>query len=240
MWKFKDLVKQEGVFVLYRGSPAWFLFSFPKTAVRFLSFEQAHLLFKENTSLSSNGLYVASGIVAGIVEAALCLTPMRNLSLKLTHEAALRQNRYSRSFFSASWLITKESGVRGMLRGVGPLCVKNSMNQAIRFPTFYWLTSRLRERKEPNVLEMLLCGSFSGMLSCFFSHPVDVIKTNMMGLRNKEYRNSFHCAEKIFQRHGIFGFYAGILPRVCRVSLEVGLHFSLFESMNRMIQNAVS
>ena len=74
--------------VLYRGSPAWFLFSFPKTAVRFYSFEQAHHLFKRNTGLSSNGLYVSSGIVAGLVEAVLCLTPMQNLSLKLTHEAA--------------------------------------------------------------------------------------------------------------------------------------------------------
>ena len=92
-------------------------------------------------------------------------------------------------------------------------------------------------KKDPNPLEMLACGSLSGMFSCFFSHPVDVIKTNMMGLRHKEYRNSWDCAKKVFQRHGFFGFYAGILPRVWRVSLEVGLHFSLFESMNRMIQN---
>ena len=107
--------------------------------------EQAHHVFKRNTNLSSNGLYVSSGIVAGLVEAVLCLTPMQNLSLKLTHEAALRESRYSRSFFSAAWRITKESGVRGMLRGAGPLCIKNSMNQAIRFPTFYWLTARVRE-----------------------------------------------------------------------------------------------
>ena len=243
LWRFKDLVKQEGVLVLYRGSPAWFLFSFPKTAVRFASFERVYRSLDNNyTDLSPKIVYVLSGIIAGIVEAVLCLAPMQNLSLKMTHEAALRQKRYSRKFLPGAWRIAKESGVRGMLRGAGPLCIKNSINQAIRFPTFYWLSSKVKDRKkgkDPNLLEMMLCGGAAGMISCVFSHPVDVIKTNMMGLRNKEFRNSFDCAQKILQRHGLFGFYAGLLPRICRVSLEVGLHFSLFESLSKVIQKAI-
>lgn len=208
-----------------------------------MAFEQSHLILENNAkSISPSQKKALCGIMAGLVEATLCLTPMQNLSLKMTHEAAQqrKQQRYSH-FFRGAWLISKESGVRGMLRGLGPLCIKNSMNQAIRFPMFYWLSSKLKsEGKDLNLFHMMLCGGAAGMFSCFFSHPIDVIKTNMMGLENKKYRNSFDCAKTIYQRHSFGGFYAGILPRICRVTLEVGLHFGLFETINKLIVNSAA
>jgi len=46
---------------------------------------------------------------------------------------------------------------------------------------------------------------------------------------NKMYRNSFHCAYKIFTENGIFGFWKGTTPRLMRLVLSGGIVFTVYE-----------
>lgn len=144
-------VRAHGWQVLYRGSPSWLLFAFPKVAIRFTSFDAAAQalatlgLADADTGQSDLARDVGAGLAAGSVEAVTCLAPCQNISIKMTHDANLcvANQRYPR-FFPGVAMICREVGVAGMLAGVGPVLVKNSVNYAIRFSGFRFLAQQLR------------------------------------------------------------------------------------------------
>jgi len=57
----------------------------------------------------------------------------------------------------------------------------------------------------------------------------------MQGLEAHKYKNSIDCAKKIWQNEGFLAFYKGTTPRLGRVCLDVGLVFTLFEQINRLL-----
>ena len=55
-----------------------------------------------------------------------------------------------------------------------------------------------------------------------------VIKTRMQSLEARQaYRNSFHCAYRIFTEEGFFRFWTGTTPRLARLVVCLFLFFSL-------------
>jgi solute carrier family 25 (mitochondrial citrate transporter), member 1 len=45
----------------------------------------------------------------------------------------------------------------------------------------------------------------------------------------REYRNTFHCAVRIFKEEGIFTFWSGAIPRLGRLILSGGIVFTMYE-----------
>ncbi len=259
-------IAAHGPRVLYRGLPSWLLFAFPRSAIRFAFFDRFQGIIDRSCGVDShlggdgddNGgapppeeMYrlsrdAAAGIGAGLIEAVLCLTPCQNLSIKMTHEANLppAERRYSPRFFRATGSICRDAGLRGMLAGVGPTCAKNCLNQSIRFPGFHFLTRAYCERTgtardRMNMLELWACGGVAGAVSAVCSHPIDVVKANLMGLHAGKYRGALHCAASIRGEVGLSGFFVGLSPRITRVCCEVGLLYSLFEGINRALDGVL-
>ena len=87
------------------------------------------------------------------------------------------------------------------------------------------------------VLPLMACGSLAGATSAVVSHPVDVVKAQMMGLNAGRFNGAMHCAKSIFKESGFSAFYVGLGPRVARVCMEVGLLYTLFEHTNRLIES---
>ena len=53
-----------------------------------------------------------------------------------------------------------------------------------------------------------------------------VIKTQMQTLEaRQQYRNSFHCAYRIFKEEGVFRFWTGTTPRLIRLVVSLWLLF---------------
>jgi solute carrier family 25 citrate transporter 1 len=67
----------------------------------------------------------------------------------------------------------------------------------------------------------------------------DVLKTKMQGLDGNKYRNTFDCARQIMKREGVFGFYAGIVPRLGRVIPGQGVIFMSYDSITRVVATYV-
>lgn len=44
-----------------------------------------------------------------------------------------------------------------------------------------------------------------------------------------QYRNSFHCAARIFSEEGVFKFWRGATPRLARLVLSGGIVFTVYE-----------
>ena len=51
----------------------------------------------------------------------------------------------------------------------------------------------------------------------------------MMGIDGGRYRSAFHCTAELVRAGGLRVLMNGVGPRVCRVFIEVGLQFSLYE-----------
>lgn len=245
---FSELAGAFGPRVFYRGLPSWLLFAFPRSAIRFTCFEyfSAQLEQSGGQVMKTNKILRdgSAGILAGAIEAVTCLAPCQNLSIKITHDSNLSKHkrRFDSRFLRAASQIFMHSGVRGMLAGAGPTLFKNCLNQSIRFPGFYFFSQTYCEHKgilrhEMGIMPLWLCGGLAGALSAVASHPIDVVKASMMGLDARLYRNSIHCATILLQESGVFAFYVGLAPRLTRVVIEVGLLYSFFEQINRMINN---
>ena len=253
-------IAKDGPLVLYRGLPSWLLFSFPKSAIRFTVFEKVSAELETVSSRGATagtaarsrsghesgqlGRDVAAGIIAGVVEAFTCLTPCQNLSIKMTHDANRPpgEQKYAR-FFPGAAKIMREVGVRGMLAGAGPTMFKGAINQSIRFPLFHVFSRKAqdwRQRDKLRLWENWLCGAGAGGVSAVASHPVDVVKANMMGLRAARFGgSSVRCARLIWAEHGFGGFFLGLGPRLARVCAEVGLLFALFQSISDALDEAL-
>lgn len=85
-----------------------------------------------------------------------------------------------------------------------------------------------------------LAGGFAGFCSTMANNPVDVIKTKMQGIHAHEYNGFFDCGRHIMHESGLMGFYAGVVPRLCRVCLDVALTFSIYGALKRQIQILVA
>ena len=76
-------------------------------------------------------------------------------------------------------------------------------------------------------------------MSAVSTQPIDTVKANMMGLEAGRYQSSFGCAAELVRAGGPLALMNGVGPRVVRVFIEVGLQFSLFESIGRLIDRAL-
>ena len=251
-------VANHGARVLYRGIPSWWLFAFPRSAVRFTGFD---VLTHQLDSIEHDLLRDAmAGVGAGVLEAYCALIPCQNLSIRMTHDANLRHSnaRFQQSFFRGVTAITNDIGWRGMFSGSAPTVLKNSLNMMIRFPGFHYLSAvRLASKSsstttttttthEPvtslpvttlSALELMVCGGVAGAVSSVVTHPVDVVKANMMGLHSHKFGNPLQASQIIFQKNGWRGFYVGLSPRISRVIIEVGMLFTIFEKITEIFHH---
>lgn len=84
-------------------------------------------------------------------------------------------------------------------------------------------------------------GAVAGAVSVLVSHPIDTVKSNVQSLgASKQFSGVFDCAAKIIATQGLAGLFNGIGPRFFRVSMEIGLHFTLYEQYGRWLDKRFS
>jgi len=232
-------VKEKGFFGLYRGLSPLLYFSIPKAAVRFTSYEFFKGQFQkgENRPLTNLEATLA-GFGAGIMEAVFAVTPMENVKVKFIHDQVLSEKPRYRGFFHGMKVILSENGIAGIYKGLFPTILKQSTNQAIRFFVYNNITNSLKgedKNRKLTMVEIFFSGVLAGAASVFGNTPIDVVKTRMQGLETHKYKNSLDCALKIWRNEGFFAFYKGTTPRLGRVCLDVGLVFTIYEQINRLL-----
>merc|ERR1711990_385691 len=129
--------------------------------------------------------------------------------------------------------IVREQGPTGLYRGWSATLMKQSSNQGVRFVVFNDTNEYLLNVLPSKVLANMIAGGFAGFCSTMANNPVDVIKTKLQGLDAHKYSGVSDCARKIIAQDGYMGFYKGVVPRLMRVCLDVGLTFSIYHQLRR-------
>jgi solute carrier family 25 citrate transporter 1 len=104
-------MKEHGLLGLYRGLPSLLIGSIPKSAVRFLGFEQFKKLFlDEQGSISPRNTFLA-GLGAGVMEAILVVCPMETIKVKFIHDQSQPMPQY-KGFIHGVMTIIRHEGKR--------------------------------------------------------------------------------------------------------------------------------
>merc|ERR1712012_1309934 len=81
-----------------------------------------------------------------------------------------------------------------------------------------------------------IAGACAGAVSVILTMPQDTVKTRMQGEdAKKQYKSTIDCAMQILKKEGPAFFFSGTVPRMVRVSLDVGITFCIFPLLSKYI-----
>jgi solute carrier family 25 (mitochondrial citrate transporter), member 1 len=132
----KRTINTKGIRGLYKGVGPLVVGNSTKAGVRFMGFNY----FKEN----GFGL-VLSGLMAGILEATIVVTPTETIKTKLIHDQIQANPRFKSAIHGTS-LILKEEGIKGIYKGVGAVIARQGANSAVRMSSYSVIREHFSKR----------------------------------------------------------------------------------------------
>ncbi|KAH9837682.1 mitochondrial tricarboxylate transporter [Rhodofomes roseus] len=231
----RETVKTKGLPGLYSGCMALVVGNSVKAGVRFLSYDQfKHMLADAEGKVTAPRSLVA-GLGAGMMEAVFAVTPSETIKTKLIDDAKTPNPRY-RGLIHGTVSIVREEGIGGIYRGLFPVMMRQGANSAVRFTTYTTLKQFVLGTARPgqNLSGGMTfgIGAVAGLVTVYTTMPLDVIKTRMQSLEARQaYRNSFHCAYRIFTEEGPLRFWTGTTPRLARLVMSGGIVFTVYEQI---------
>lgn len=232
----KDTYRTNGFFGLYRGYSALLMFSIPKNYVRFGTYTYVQENILTEKKRSNNFL---CGLSAGFAEAIFVVTPQETIKTRLIHDKLSPKPQY-RNVFHGIYSLATAQGIGGLYKGVTATILKQSTNQGVRFVVFEDTKAKLTNIIPYKVVVDFMSGAFAGFCSTMFNNPVDVVKTKMQGLEAGKFNGFSDCFARIYERHGLMGFYMGVGPRLVRVVMDVALTFAIFHQLKRTVAEFVA
>lgn len=133
--------------------------------------------------------------------------------------------------------------------------MRQGANSAVRFTTYTTLKQTVQSRTRtgqtlPGSVTFAM-GAIAGLVTVYTTMPLEcvkfspsrydlertinlspsVIKTRMQSLEARaQYRNSFHCAYRIFTEEGVLRFWTGTTPRLARLVVRLASLFLPYAS----------
>ncbi|KAL1917057.1 uncharacterized protein VTP21DRAFT_5255 [Calcarisporiella thermophila] len=243
-----NIVRKESPLALYKGLGAVVSGIVPKMAIRFSSFEmyKGWLANKETGKVSTTSTFVA-GLLAGVTEAVMVVTPMDVVKIRLQAQRhsmtdPLDIPKY-RNAAHAAYVITKEEGVSALYKGVTLTALRQATNQAVNF-TVYQESKKVLHRLQPQYEELpsyqhLIVGGLSGALGPISNAPIDTIKTRIQRSRDLANESGWtrfrNVTMHILKNEGWRAFYKGLTPRLLRVAPGQAITFMVYEKVKQWI-----
>eukprot|EP00418_Pyrodinium_bahamense_P069229 CAMPEP_0179087398 /NCGR_PEP_ID=MMETSP0796-20121207/39706_1 /TAXON_ID=73915 /ORGANISM="Pyrodinium bahamense, Strain pbaha01" /LENGTH=291 /DNA_ID=CAMNT_0020784901 /DNA_START=68 /DNA_END=943 /DNA_ORIENTATION=- len=231
-------VKTSGVMGLYRGAAPLIVGSSFKQSARWSGYQAAVNQLKDEQGNLTIPRRMCAGLVGGVSEAVFAVTPMETIKTRVTDDVRRGTGNYSGSL-DACIKIMKSEGPGGLYRGVIPTIAKQGTNQMVRFPVQHLCMQAMvggDKQAMKNPLYNGIAGAVAGAVSVILTMPQDTVKTRMQGEEAKKlYKGTVDCAMQIFRKEGPAFFFSGTLPRMVRVSLDVGITFCIFPLLSKYI-----
>jgi len=235
----RETLRTKGVSGLYSGCMALVVGNSMKAGVRFLTYDYLKGKLADSNGKVSAPRSLLAGLGAGMFEAVFAVTPSETIKTKLIDDAK-RPNPQYRGLIHGTSCIIKQEGIAGIYRGLFPVMMRQGANSAVRFTTYATLKQLVQGTTRPGQpLPSAMTfgiGAIAGLVTVYTTMPLDVVKTRMQALDARtQYRNSFHCAYRVFTEEGISRFWTGTTPRLTRLVLSGGIVFTIYENIMKVI-----
>jgi len=231
----RETLRSQGVRGMYAGCTALVVGNSVKAGVRFVSYDKFKQALADKDGKVSAPRSLVAGLGAGLMEAIFAVTPSETIKTKLIDDAKRPQPRY-RGLLHGTASIVGEEGLLGVYRGLFPVMMRQGANSAVRFTTYTTLKQSVQSRTRagqtlPGSVTFAM-GAIAGLVTVYTTMPLDVVKTRMQSLQARaQYRNTFHCAYRIFTEEGILRFWTGTTPRLARLVMSGGIVFTIYEKV---------
>jgi len=148
------------------------------------------------------------------------------------------------NFPAAVVAIASTEGVAGFYRGWLPALLQKIPSYALTWMLFQQIKAAFFAGfgRAGTALENTLLGGFAAAGACCVMIPVDTIKTRIvMGggpdLRGlgRTYGGIVDCFRTVYREEGLRAFYRALPPRLCCVVPMIGIQFSVYELMKRIL-----
>ncbi|TDL27018.1 mitochondrial tricarboxylate transporter [Rickenella mellea] len=235
----RSTLASKGITGLYSGCTALVVGNAVKAGVRFVSYDHFKSMLADQQGKVSAPRSLLAGLGAGVMEAVFAVTPSETIKTKLIDDAK-RPNPQYRGLVHGTISIVRKEGIRGIYRGLFPVVMRQGANSSVRFTTYTTLKQFVQGNARPGQTipssVTFGIGAIAGLVTVYTTMPLDVIKTRMQSLEARQlYRNSFHCAYRIFTEEGLFRFWAGTTPRLARLVMSGGIVFTIYEKIIAVI-----
>mmetsp|Transcript_6435 Transcript_6435/g.9652 ORF Transcript_6435/g.9652 Transcript_6435/m.9652 type:complete len:312 (-) Transcript_6435:62-997(-) len=244
------IVRNEGLFALYKGLTAVMAGIVPKMAVRFTSFD----IYKQwlgCTDGKNKGSVFLAGLGSGITEAVAVVTPAEVCKIRMQAQyhsmidpEQMARRKY-RNVFQTAALIVKEEGIGALYKGVVPTTMRQGCNQAVNFTVYQMFKSKWEARKGGELAswQIMMIGGLSGGMGPAVNNPLDVVKTRLQKqvvLPNTEpkYKGLFQGIGLIAKEEGIMALWKGLTPRLLRIMPGQAITFGTYEFVAKNLNQA--
>ncbi|KAG1669690.1 hypothetical protein FOA52_002074 [Chlamydomonas sp. UWO 241] len=129
-----------------------------------------------------------------------------------------------------------EEGLAGLWKGIGPNIARNAIINAAELASYDQIKSSLLKSGLPdNVPTHILSGLGAGFFAVCIGSPVDVVKSRVMGDKEKRFAGVIDCFVKTAREEGIGAFYKGFLPNFARLGSWNVAMFLVLEQTKKVL-----
>lgn len=235
---FMSILKNEGIRGIQRGLGAAYLYQVLLNGFRFGAYDP--IKNKVNSGLEALNIKsgfassMASGALSGVMGAFLASpfflvkTRMQSYTGGSAANAVGHQHSYvSKGIFFSLRTIWRDSGLRGLLRGVDASMLRTGVGSSVQLPSYEFIKNALVERQlfDPSSPALHFVSSLlTGVIVCTAMNPFDVAMTRMYNQSSgKTYTSVIDCIRKTVQIEGFGALYKGFTAHF----LRIGPHTSL-------------
>ncbi|CAO1410571.1 unnamed protein product [Diamesa hyperborea] len=239
---FSKISRNEGIRSLWSGLGPTLVLALPTTVLYFVAYEQIRVRLKDyhSSKIPKTDAYQLPmwiPLIAGCTARCFAVTVVNPLELIRTKMQSERMS-YSEVGRAFKVMINKH-GLLGLYKGLLPTILRDAP-----FSSIYWTSyetfKRINNITQPTFRDSFIGGAISGSLAAFCTTPFDVIKTHqqiefgekVMYSNNgngKRMSSTKQTIINIFKNSGIKGYYAGLTPRLFKVTPACAIMISSFE-----------
>ncbi|CAK7352694.1 unnamed protein product [Dovyalis caffra] len=249
---FKRLAHTEGIMGFYRGNGASVARIVPYAALHYMTYEQYRRWIILSFPDIGRGpvLDLVAGSFAGGT-AVLFTYPLDLVRTKLAYQvvSSSKVNIHGvvgteevykgiRDCFSKT---LKESGLRGLYRGVAPSLYGIFPYAGLKFYFYEEMKRHVPEEHKKDIVVKLVCGSVAGLLGQTFTYPLDVVRRQMQVQRllvsnNAELKGTMETLIMIMQRQGWKQLFSGLSINYLKVVPSVAIGFTVYDIMKASLR----
>eukprot|EP00250_Pteridium_aquilinum_P001793 c12004_g2_i1 orf=316-1329(+) len=236
--------KNEGFLGFYKGNGASVIRIVPYAALHFMAYEQYRRWIINRYPIGDPPgatVDLIAGSLAGGT-AVLCTYPLdlaRTMLAYQVKDATTGTIPYKgiKDVFSK---VVKDSGYRGMYRGIGPTLIGMLPYAGLKFYIYERLKSAVPEDCQGSVSVKLACGATAGIIGQTFTYPLDVVRRQMqvqtVGHSNKSFSSTMDGLVSIARMHGVRQLFAGLSINYIKLVPSVAIGFATYDGLKSWLR----
>jgi len=233
------IARAEGPSSLWSGLPPTLIMALPSVIIYFTAYDEIkktlgyHELHNPNTAIP-----MVSGACARLL-AVTAISPIELIRTKVQSE-----NMKYNNVFKFIRDAVKEKGFKTLYRGWVPTIMRDvpfSMIYWLNYETAKTLILKHQQKRTMDNYMTFICGATAGTIAAAITCPFDVVKTHrqvQLGeqqmVNNKGAVLTKDVIKEIYRTKGIQGLFAGVMPRIAKVSMSCAIMITTFEYFKKL------